>query len=176
MTTWSPCCTYGLFIDLYIAVNYACNIMYQYWVIVPNLYLISCVHLIILASFIVQFTWTHFPEHVIYFSLSVNHLKPLLVHWLFLKSRVLKTIAFKDDFYYLSFSIFFFYIYKYCSKFNTEFNKLIQTVDHHTRFFRQMLNTPTFANYMYFDSIWIVSYSHLPPSGRTGAPDRDSEN
>ena len=108
MTTWSPCCTYGLFIDLYIAVNYACNIMYQYWVIVPNLYLISCVHLIILASLIVQFTWTHFPEHVIYFSLSVNHLKPLLVHWLFLKSRVLKTIAFKDDFYYLLFSIDFF--------------------------------------------------------------------
>ena len=83
----------------------------------------------------VQFTWTHFPEHVIYFSLSVNHLKPLLFHWLFLKSRVLKTIAFKDDFYYLSFSIDCFYIYKYCSKFNTEFNKLIKTVGHHTRDF-----------------------------------------
>ena len=46
---------------------------------------------------------------------------------------VLKT--FTAVFFYI-FDIFYFYIYIYCRKGNAEFNKLIQTVGHRARFFK----------------------------------------
>ena len=54
-------------------------------------------------------------------------------------SELNKTMLFKDDFY--SFFIFdrsFLHLHNlYCRKVNAEFNKLIKTVGHHTRFFEK---------------------------------------
>ena len=48
-----------------------------------------------------------------------------------------ESIAVKDVFSSFLFLIDFFYIYIYCSKFNAEFNKLIQTVGYHARLFEK---------------------------------------
>ena len=59
------------------------------------------------------------------------------------------------------FSIYFFYIYTHCRKFNTEFNNLIKTIGHSARFFpEKWCWTYPPLPFWLFDS-WIYSHCYL---------------